>query len=114
MVFSLTRGLLGVATFVLVSVAVAWGAEPLDVAPFGMPLPSGVGLRWEDPRELHRVVVHFQKELPKGQSVTLQYWGSRWPEQHLPKDRAPGGGDVGWMELGDWYRSDWRTADAIV
>src|SRR5205807_10593304 len=46
------------------------------------------------------------------QQVHLEYWGSHWPEQHLPKDRAPGGGDVGWMELGNWYQGGWRVADA--
>src|SRR2546427_9417149 len=29
-----------------------------DAAPFALPLPEGNGLLWEDPREIHRVVVH--------------------------------------------------------
>jgi hypothetical protein len=69
---------------------------------------------WEDPREIHRVVVHFRDASPPAERVRLEYWGSRWPGQHLPKDREPGGGDVGWLELGDWYRDGWRTADAEV
>jgi hypothetical protein len=84
-------------------------AEPFDAAPFALSLPDGQGLLWEDPREIHQVVVEFETAPPE--SVRLEYWGSRWPEQHLPKDREPGGGDVGWMELGNWYNGGWRRAD---
>lgn len=84
-------------------------AAQFDAAPFGMPLAEGQGLRWEDPREIHQVVVTFAEPPPP--DLRLQYWGSRWPEQHLPKNRAPGGGDVGWMELGNWYNGGWRDAD---
>ncbi|MBI4663884.1 MAG: hypothetical protein HY735_34210 [Verrucomicrobia bacterium] len=66
---------------------------------------------WEDPRELHRVVVEFDGPAPALESVKLQYWGSWWPERHLPKDREPGGGEIGWLELGNWHKYGWRTAD---
>jgi hypothetical protein len=86
-------------------------AAPFDAAPFAQPLPENNGLVWDDPREIHKVVVRFTEPPASPEQVHLEYWGSRWPEQHLPKDRAPGGGDVGWMELGNWYRGDWRVAD---
>jgi hypothetical protein len=86
-------------------------ADPFDAAPFGLPLPEGNGVMWEDPREIHKVVVHFAGTAPAAESLRLEYWGSRWPEQHLPKDREPGGGSVGWMELGNWYTYKWRVAD---
>ena len=85
-------------------------AAQFDAAPFGLPLPEGNGVMWEDPREIHQVVVHFDSP-PAPESMRLDYWGSRWPDQHLPKDREPGGGNVGWMELGNWYTYRWRTAD---
>src|ERR1039458_4269911 len=87
-------------------------AARFDAAPFGLPLPEGNGVMWEDPREIHKVVVHFTGAVPTLEKVRLEYWGSRWPEQHLPKDREPGGGSVGWMELGNWYTYKWRAADA--
>jgi hypothetical protein len=86
-------------------------AAPFDAAPFGLPLPKGNGIMWEDPREIHKVVVHYGGPAPAPEKVRLEYWGSRWPEQHLPKDREPGGGSVGWMELGNWYTYQWRRAD---
>jgi hypothetical protein len=92
-------------------------AEPsaaFDAAPFGLPLPEGPGVLWEDPREIHRVVAHFKGPAPKPDQVHLEYWGSWWPERHLPKDHQPGGGDIGWLELGNWYSYNWRTADAAA
>ncbi len=89
-------------------------AAAFDAAPFGLALPEGTGLMWEDPREIHRVVVHFKSAPAEAAKVRLEYWGSRWPEQHLPKDREPGGGDVGWMELGNWWKYGWRKADADI
>src|SRR3974390_1047718 len=86
-------------------------AAAFDAAMFAQPLPDGNGLIWDDPREIHKVMVQFAGPAPAADKVHLEYWGSHWPEQHLPKDRAPGGGDIGWMELGNWYRGGWRVAD---
>ncbi len=89
--------------------------QPMDVASFGLPLPSdsGVaGVMWEDPRKVSEVVVTFDAPLPADARPRLEYWGSRWPLQRVPEDREPGGGDVGWWELGNWYHGGWRAADA--
>jgi hypothetical protein len=83
-----------------------------DAAPYGLPLAEGQGLIWEDPREIHSVVVDFADPVPASLKLRLEYWGSHWPEQHLPKNREPGGGDTGWLELGNWYNGGWRVADA--
>ncbi len=102
----------------LVSVLVGLGsicscaAASFDAAPFGSLLPEGNGVFWEDPREIHQVTVRFEGVAPPVSGLRLEYWGSRWPQQHLPKDRQPGGGDVGWMELGNWFNGGWRAADA--
>src|SRR5438132_105663 len=85
--------------------------ESFDAAPFGLPLPGGNGVLWEDPREIHQVIVSFAESPPAADNLRLEYWGSRWPQQHLPKDREPGGADVGWMELGNWWNGGWRVAD---
>lgn len=88
--------------------------EPFDAAPFGASLHEGVGVVWEDPREVHRVQLTFRGPAPAANKVRLEYWGSRWPEQRVPKDRQPGGGSVGWWELGNWYNGGWRKADVDV
>ncbi len=103
---------IALAGFTLASFCLPLRAAPFDATPFGLPLPQGNGVMWEDPREIHKVVVHFAEAAPAPEKLRLEYWGSRWPEQHLPKDREPGGGSVGWMELGNWYTYQWRVADA--
>lgn len=108
----LPRLAFSVLSGILLSITANCGAAPFDAVPFGLPLPEGQGVMWEDPREIHRVVVHFQGAAPAPDAVRLEYWGSRWPQQRLPKDREPGGGDVGWMELGNWWSYNWRAADA--
>lgn len=108
------RHLLRLVCFLSLGLPALGHGAAFDAVPFGLPLPEGNGILWEDPREIHRVVVHFQGSAPASQTVRLEYWGSRWPEQHLPKAREPGGGDVGWMELGNWFKGGWRAADAEV
>jgi hypothetical protein len=82
-----------------------------DAAPYGLALPDGQGLKWDDPREIHFVAVDFAGPLPADLKIRLEYWGSHWPEQRLPKDRVLGSGYSGWMELGNWYNGGWRVAD---
>lgn len=82
-----------------------------DAAPFAARIESGLGLQWDDPREIHAVAARFKGPAPNPRSVHLEYWTSRWPEQRLPKNRQPGGGDVGWWELGNWYTGEWKRAD---
>ena len=82
--------------------------QPFDAAPFARLLEEGLGLVWEDLREIHRVVVHFVGAPPE--NLQLEYWRTGWPQRRLPKDRVPGGGDVGWWELGNWYTGQWQPA----
>ena len=86
-------------------------AASFDAWPFGLPLPEPNGVMWEDPREIHRVVVHFQDATVAPDHLRVEYWGSWWPERHLPKDQEPGGGEIGWLELGNWHKYEWRRAD---
>src|SRR6476659_3379526 len=83
-----------------------------DAAPYGVTIENGHGLQWEDPREIYAVTVDFAQGVPAKLKLRLEYWGSHWPKEHLPKDREPGGGDNGWVELGNWYKGGWRVADA--
>ncbi len=55
----------------LLSALLSLHAAPFDAAPFALPLPDGNGLLWEDPRELHRVVVHFASPPPAPEKIRL-------------------------------------------
>jgi hypothetical protein len=101
------------AAFLAVWPALAQDSPPrhFDAAPFGLPLQKDQGLKWDDPRDIHEVIVDFASPPPAGAKVRLEYWGSQWPQQYLPKDSELGSGFSGWMELGDWYNGGWRVAD---
>lgn len=85
-----------------------------DAAPFALPGQEAGMLVWEDPREIHRVVIDFERAPEPGAPIRIEYWGSWWPDRHLPKDREPGGGDIGWLELGNWHKYGWRKAHAEI
>ncbi len=87
--------------------------EFFDAAPFGIPLPDSSGLMWDDPREIHCVTVDFADAVPGGSKLNLEYWGSHWPKEHLPKNQELGNGWSGWMELGNWYNGGWHIVDTV-
>jgi hypothetical protein len=89
---------------------------PVDVAPWGERASwadgRDIGLWWEDPRDIHRVVVTFTGTPPEPARVKLQWWHSQWPEHRVPRDQPAGAGESGWGHLGDLYQGEWRDADA--
>ncbi|HOV75321.1 MAG TPA: hypothetical protein PK967_15235 [Candidatus Hydrogenedentes bacterium] len=87
----------------------------MDIVPFGEMLQEkeGCTIIWEDPRELHRVVVEFEAP-PDADLLALHYWQSSWPHREIPRNAPSGAGQSGWFDVGDWYKGQWRTADANV
>lgn len=87
----------------------------VDVAPWGERTSwedgRGIGLWWEDPRDLHRVVVTFADSPPDPGTAKLQWWQSQWPGHRIPRDQPAGAGESGWGHLGDLYQGQWRDAD---
>lgn len=87
----------------------------VDIAPWGernsWAEGKDIGLLWEDPRDITRVVVRFAGTPPDPATVRLQWWQSQWPERRMPRDRLSGAGESGWLDIGDWYRGSWRDAD---
>jgi hypothetical protein len=71
---------------------------------------QGITLRWEEPRDIFRVVVRCP-ELSVLSSAKLQYWQHHWPHQRVPKGAVVGAGGSGWMRQDDWYNGEWKDAD---
>lgn len=91
----------------------------LDAVPFGEiqkwdSSGKDIGVIWEDPRDIFRVRATFETSAaaPLPQSPTLQYWQSQWPERRIPRDQPSGAGSSGWLDIGDWFQGQWKTADA--
>ena len=96
----------------------ASAGAPVDVAPWGERASwedgKAVGIWWEDPRDLHRVVVTFAETPSDPAKAKLQWWQSRWPERRIPRDHPSGAGESGWGQLGDLYQGRWQEADAAL
>jgi len=97
------------------------GGETADVAPFGEITRwnadhTDYGVMWEDPRDIFRVVVVFAD--PAGSAspdaLRVEYWQSSWPKRRIPRDRPSGAGGSGWLDVGDWFRGEWKVADTSV
>ena len=89
---------------------------PMNIAPFGEVTKwddtgKDYGVLWEDPREIHRVVVTFAGDPPPRDTLALEYWQSSWPHHEIPRDAPSGAGQSGWLNVGDWFQGEWKTAD---
>jgi len=91
--------------------------DRVDVAPFGQTkvwdADHDIGILWEDPRDVFSVVVRYADggSIPGPESVRVQYWVSQWPRNRIPRHEKAGAGRSGWLDVGDWFRGDWKDAD---
>jgi len=68
---------------------------------------------WEDPRDIVRVEVEFERGAPQSQEgVQLEYWQNAWPGVRIPKGAVIGAGNSGWLANDDWTNGRWQRADA--
>lgn len=95
------------------------GAMKLDIAQFGELTRSsesggGLGVIWEDPREVYGVEITFPEAPPAVDTLRLEYWQSQWPHREIPRDAPSGAGSSGWFDVGDWFQGEWRKADCEI
>jgi len=71
-----------------------------------------VEIRWEEPRDLVQVALHFPAggSVPALDSIRVLYWRRLWPETRWER-RGSGVGWSGWQPLDDWYHGEWQDAD---
>ena len=94
----------------------------LDIAPFAYrdddPADRSLVFRWEEPRDIHRIVLDFADEagIPKGGKLKVSYWRRVWPEHRITAADLRKGviGSVGWKPRDDWFNGEWAPADARV
>ncbi len=93
----------------------------LDIAPFAHREDQGPGtvtFRWEEPREIHRIELHFAdgKPLPPRGDIGIHYWKDHWPEERLTLADLSHGriGSFGWKPRDDWFNGQWREAHVVV
>ena len=85
----------------------------IDISPFALPNSAVGEVRFEDPRDIDRVVVTFAGPAPE--SVTLSYLQKTWPEHRLEQiDPAFGSMGLGWFPIDDQFNSTWKEAATNV
>ncbi|MBI2193420.1 MAG: hypothetical protein HYU36_15705 [Planctomycetes bacterium] len=89
----------------------------LDIAPFAhreeSPSEASILFRWEEPREIHRILLEFPSDSIPRENLHIRYWKRFWPEHRvLPSDFQPGAlCRAGWKPRDDWFNGTWVTAD---
>jgi hypothetical protein len=94
-------------------------ATLLNIAPFAYRDEEAGGrqitFRWEEPRDLHRLVLHFadSEGVPPLEELTVEYWQNHWPEHRVTAADLHRGaiGGMGWKPRDDWFNGRWMRAD---
>lgn len=87
--------------------------QPLDVVPFSLPRCAPNEVRFEEPRDVVRVVVSFKKSPPR--RLGLSYLQNHWPEVRLEqKDDLGQPSRFGWSPTDDAFNGRWQRAAISV
>ena len=103
---------LAALTLILISmevVEVTAGLERMDIRPFALPNTPANEVRFEDPRDIERVVVSFAGSAPN--ELGLSYLRKLWPQMRI-EAREPRFSvqAMGWWPIDDWFNSKWHPA----
>lgn len=85
--------------------------RPFDIAPFALPGCPASEIRFEQPRDIGRVVVRWAGPAPA--DLGLSYLHKTWPQtrHELPAGMAQTSPcQYGWRPLDDWFNATWRRA----
>ncbi|HEY0866038.1 MAG TPA: hypothetical protein VGE01_01595 [Fimbriimonas sp.] len=86
---------------------------PFDVAPFALPNTPPGELRFEEPREVVRLIAYYAEGAPT--TARCEYMQKYWPESALPpQDPLSEPSRYGWIPEDDLFMSAWREGKADV
>ena len=86
-----------------------------DIAPFCLPNHPDDERRFEEPRDIERVIVTFAAAAPK--RVALYYLRGAWPEQRIESslgEERHRPANFGWLAIDDQFNQAWQKAAARV
>ncbi len=87
----------------------------LDIFPFAHTEWQGdsLVLRWEEPRDLHRIVLWYDGHPSK--EIRVEYWHKNWPRHRMrQEDLEPGRiGRSAWKPQDDWFNGSWIEAKTV-
>lgn len=86
--------------------------KAFDIAPFALPNCGPGEVRFEEPRDVAKVIVTFNKNAPA--RIGLSYLQKTWPQTRVEQWREtqnPCG--QGWVHMDDWFNGQWRKAAVV-
>ena len=80
-----------------------------DIRPFALPNTPPNEIRFEDPRDVCRIVVTYPATAPNG--VKVSYLRKTWPDNRIETiDLSARSHHTAWMGIDDWFNSKWQEA----
>ncbi len=80
-----------------------------DIRPFALPNTPANEIRFEDPRDISRVVVTYADAVPD--EVALWYLRKTWPHSKPEAmDPVAHSHGTGWLGIDDWFTPQWQQA----
>ena len=81
-----------------------------DIAPFALPNTPRNEIRFEEPRDITRLVVQFKKRVSS--RVSLSYTRQKWPDVKLEATDSDMHNpcSFGWAHSDDWFNGKWHRA----
>jgi len=87
--------------------------DAVDITPFALPNTPPGETRFEEPRDIVRVMVEFEDKIPD--DVGLSYLRKVWPEVPMARwGETTHPFTLGWMPQDDWFNVDWQKAAITV
>ena len=87
--------------------------QDFNISPFALPNTPVNEVRFEDPRDIRRVVVTFADQAP--QEASIWYLQKTWPAVMLEKtDPAADIFRHGWVQIDDLYNSKWAESKCDI
>jgi hypothetical protein len=74
-------------------------------------IPAHIGLEWDEPRNIERVVAEFASEAPDPAQCHIEYWHNHWPQ---PDPESRPGSLRAWIGQDDPFHGQWVRARGPV
>ncbi|MCS7310150.1 MAG: hypothetical protein NZ741_08015 [Armatimonadetes bacterium] len=87
--------------------------SPFDITPFALPNTAPGEYRFEEPRDLTQIRIHFHNRAPD--EVEVHYLRKTWPRTRLEGNRdMENPCAFGWYDVDDQFNTEWQRAAAVV
>ncbi|MCJ8331663.1 MAG: hypothetical protein HRT89_17020, partial [Lentisphaeria bacterium] len=86
--------------------------QEFDISKFALPNAASGEWRFEEPRDIQRIVLKFPKELPARPKI--HYMKKYWPEQRHEENIKKTTTEFGLSPIDDWFTAKWVNAKIKV